>query len=181
MVSEHGASDEQKLRPGELAFTLFLTVAAILLLSLIAEETRFYKRLKLPTQPGFWPAIGLGGMVLCGVALSITGWRQKRRSKSGTDDLSEILFVARASEFMLWFMIYVWITPWTGYLFSTLIFMVCLAWRAGYRSTKLLIVSGGIGFGIVLLFKTFLSVKIPSGAVYELLPPAMQSFMAINF
>lgn len=180
-MSEQDTSDERKLRPGELAFTLFLTVVAILLLSLITEETKIYKRLKLPTQPGFWPAIGLGGMVLCGIILSISGWRQKNRTKSVNNDLREILFVARAGEFLLWFMVYVWITPWTGYLFSTVIFIMCLAWRAGYRSTKIMLISAGIGFGIVLLFKSFLSVKIPSGAIYDLLPPAMQSFMAINF
>lgn len=180
-MAEQDTNQEQKLRPGEFAFTLFLTVAAIVLLSLITEETKFYKRLKLPTQPGFWPAIGLGGMLLCGTILSFTGWRQWKKARSSSDDIAEIMFVARAGEFMLWFMVYVWITPWTGYLFSTVVFMVCLAWRAGYRNGRMMLISGGIGVGIVVLFKSFLSVKIPSGAVYELLPPALQSFMAINF
>jgi len=179
-VSEQDSSGEQQLRPGEFAFTLFMTVVAVLLLSLITEETRFYKRLKLPTQPGFWPAIGLGGMVLCGVVLSISGWMKNRRSGSSQSEMNEIAFISRAGEFMLWFMVYVWITPWTGYLFSTLIFMTCLSWRAGYRSGKMQLVAAGLAIGIVVLFKSFLSVKIPSGAVYDLLPPALQSFMATN-
>ena len=82
---------------------------------------------------------------------------------------------------MLWFMIYVWITPWIGYLASTIIFIMCLAWRAGYRSLGIQALSAGLAFLIVVLFKSFLSVKIPGGAVYDLLPPGLQSFMAINF
>lgn len=172
---------EARLRPGELIFVVFLTVVAFLLLSQIGEQTKFFKRLKLPMQPGFWPAIALGGMALCGVILSYSGWRSERRDGRTERSLGELLLVARAGEFMLWFMCYVWITPWLGYLLSTIVFMMCLAWRAGYRSARVQATTAVIGFGIVLLFKSFLSVKIPGGAVYDLLPPALQSFMAVNF
>ena len=38
-----------------------------------------------------------------------------------------------------------------------------------------------MGFGIVLLFKTGLSAKIPGAAVYEYLPGALRNFMIANF
>ncbi len=78
-------------------------------------------------------------------------------------------------------MAYVYLTPQVGYLISTIVFMLFLALRAGYRSAKLLIAAGLAGFAIVLMFKTFLSVKIPGGAVYEALPDALRSFMIVNF
>ncbi|MEM7170754.1 MAG: tripartite tricarboxylate transporter TctB family protein [Pseudomonadota bacterium] len=173
-------------RPGEFFFILALTVIAAILLAQIGDQTKFYKRLKLPTQPGFWPAVGLGGMVLSGAALAVSAWYKRRREgASGQDlqeqDLQEMVFIARAGEFMLWFMFYVWITPWAGYLASTILFVMCLAWRAGYRTTGMQALSAGLAVFIVVLFKSFLSVKIPGGAVYDLLPPDLQSFMAINF
>jgi hypothetical protein len=38
-----------------------------------------------------------------------------------------------------------------------------------------------IGFSIVVIFKSFLEVKIPGGAIYELLPNALRSFFILNF
>jgi len=37
------------------------------------------------------------------------------------------------------------------------------------------------GLSIVLIFKTFLEVKIPGGAIYEFLPNTLRSFMILNF
>jgi hypothetical protein len=37
------------------------------------------------------------------------------------------------------------------------------------------------GLFIVLIFKTFLEVKIPGGAIYEFLPNTLRSFMILNF
>jgi hypothetical protein len=34
---------------------------------------------------------------------------------------------------------------------------------------------------IVLVFKTFLEVKIPGGIIYEFLPSTLRSFMILNF
>jgi hypothetical protein len=34
---------------------------------------------------------------------------------------------------------------------------------------------------IVLVFKTFLEVKIPGGAIYEYLPDTLRTFMILNF
>ncbi len=180
-MSEKSGEGHPALRPGELAFTILITLVAAILLSQIGEQTKFYKRLKLPTQPGFWPALSLGGMVLSGVILSITGWLKRRRSAPAGSDLEEIVFIGRAVEFMLWFMVYVWLTPWIGYLAATILFIMCLAWRAGYRSLPVQGLCAGLGLFVVLLFKSFLSVKIPGGEVYTLLPQGLQTFMMVNF
>jgi len=71
--------------------------------------------------------------------------------------------------------------PIIGYLLATLIFMPLLVFRAGYREKRLLLLSMIIGLTIVVVFKSFLSVKIPGGMIYEYLPDAMRSFMLINF
>lgn len=87
----------------------------------------------------------------------------------------------RALEYFGWFMVYVYITPVIGYLASTVLFLVLLTWRVGYRNRRMVITSVAVGFAIVLLFKSFLGVKIPGGAIYELLPDSIRSFMIVNF
>lgn len=86
-----------------------------------------------------------------------------------------------ALEYLAWFMAYVYITPIVGYLAATLVFLVLLTLRVGYRDRRMMIAAVVVAFVIVLVFKSFLGVKIPGGAVYEYLPDALRSFMIINF
>ena len=87
----------------------------------------------------------------------------------------------RAFEYFGWFMLYVYATPVIGYLAATLVFLVALTWRAGYRDRRLTLAAVAVAIAIVLIFKSFLGVKIPGGAVYEFLPDSVRSFMIINF
>lgn len=103
-------------------------------------------------------------------------WRQ---ILTGTAE--ETLLWLRAVEYVLWFMAYVWIVPVIGYLPATLLFTVTLSIRQGYRSQKQIINAAAVGLGIVLVFKTGLSVKIPGGALYEFLPASLRNFMIVNF
>ena len=87
----------------------------------------------------------------------------------------------RALEYLAWFMLYVYLTPIIGYLAATVLFLVALTLRVGYRDRRMTIIAVAVGFAIVLIFKSFLGVKIPGGAVYESLPDSLRSFMIINF
>ena len=86
-----------------------------------------------------------------------------------------------AFEYFAWFMLYVYATPVIGYLAATVLFLVALTFRVGYRDKRMTIAAVATGFAIVLIFKSFLGVKIPGGAVYESLPDTLRSFMIINF
>ena len=96
-------------------------------------------------------------------------------------ELTEGASWLRAFEYFGWFMLYVYATPFIGYLAATVLFMVALTWRAGYRDRRLTLAAVAAAFAIVLIFKSFLGVKIPGGAVYEFLPDSVRSFMIINF
>jgi hypothetical protein len=61
------------------------------------------------------------------------------------------------------------------------IFLPALAYRAGYRNQKMIIYAAGIGFCIVVIFKSFLEVKIPGGVIYEFLPNVLRNFFILNF
>ena len=78
-------------------------------------------------------------------------------------------------------MVYVWLVPNLGYLLSTLIFLPLLTFRAGYKNKKMIFYAMGIGVSIVIIFKSFLEVKIPGGVIYEFLPNALRSFFILNF
>ena len=96
-------------------------------------------------------------------------------------DLQEAKRWLQVIEYCIWFIAYVWVVPNLGYLISTLIFLPALAYRAGYKNKKMITYAVGIGFSIVVIFKSFLEVKIPGGAIYEFLPNALRSFFILNF
>ena len=165
------------LRRGQLIFALSFFGLTLLLLSLITSETRWVAKTKLVAQPRFWPAIALTGMaVMGGLHLYLLPWRRVTRY-----DLWEARKWVSVGEFALWFMAYVLLVPILGYLPVSVVFVPALSWRMGYRSRGMMGLSVCFAIGVVVLFKTFLSVKIPGGAVYDYLPDALRSFFIVNF
>jgi hypothetical protein len=184
---------------GQLLFALMFIVLAVFLLSQLGEQTKFSSKGKLFAQPAFWPAVGVIGMVFFGALHLVARLLDIRKkgvatapttSPGTTDKTAGNIFSVEfregarwllAFEYLGWFMVYVYVTPKIGYLLSTIIFLVLLTWRSGYRSKRMLLIAAAVGFAIVLVFKSFLGVKIPGGAVYEALPDAIRSFMIVNF
>lgn len=164
-------------RAGDLVFAVVFFTAAVLLLSQIGQQTHLKDGVKLFAQPRFWPAISLGGMVvfagfhLLGSVVSLKSpgrWR-------------EVGLWLATLEYALWFILYAMAVPVIGYLPSTIVFCLALSVRAGYRSGLAL---GAAVLGavvIVLVFKTFLQVKIPAGAIYERLPDGLRQIMLTYF
>jgi hypothetical protein len=164
-------------RRGQLGFTLALLTVVALLLVNIGGQTVWAAKTPVFAQPRFWPAVGLGLMGLCGILyLRALPWKRFNRM-----DRREAIRWFKALEFVLWFMAYVLAVPRLGYLPVTAVFVPIMAWRMGYRTTRMRWISVGFGVATVLVFKTFLAVKIPGGAIYEYLPDALRSFFLINF
>ena len=162
---------------GELAFALVFLLCALLLLSQIGTQALWFPRTQFAAQPAFWPMVSLIGMSLFGglylisllrMAKPVTEWR-------------EMLMWAQASEYVGWYLAYAAIVPVIGYLPATLLVMPLLVWRLGLRSRAMMWASVAFAFGVVIFFKTLLSVRIPGGKLYDLLPPALRSFMVTNF
>jgi len=166
--------------PGALPFAVLFTCLALFLLSQLGAETKFSAKGQLAAQPAFWPAIGVIGMVMFGGLHLLTTYRQRRRHSGPTGDLPEAGIWLRSLEYLAWFMAYVVAVPLIGYLPATLFFTVTLALRAGYRTAGGLGIAALTGLGIVLLFKSFLAVKIPGGALYEYLPGMLRG-VAIRY
>jgi hypothetical protein len=163
-------------RRGQLVFALGFLAVSIVLLALIGNQTAWVEKSKLFAQPRFWPAIGLGGMVLLGAGhLSSLPWRHVTRY-----DLAEVRRWGSVLEYAGWFMIYVFAVPYIGYLPATVIFVPLLSWRMGYHSRGMMLASVVFAVAVVVLFKSALSVKIPGGAIYEYLPDGLRSFFILN-
>lgn len=161
----------------EIVFAVTSFLVAVILAALWSTETTWIDGQPWSRQPGLWPLIAVGGMLLFGTGeLAACLLRNLRRG--GGDVLQELGLWARAAEYVLWFMAYVLATPWIGYLPATAIFTTALAWRLGYRG-RIVAFSPLVALGIVVLFKALLSVRIPGGAVYDLLPHALRNFLVI--
>lgn len=162
---------------GQFLFAVLFLAFSLLLLSQIGEQTKWTGWKKFWDQSRFWPAIGLGGMVLF-TTLHMLSLKQRRITSY---DLQEVAVWIRVIEFFGWFLAYVWLVPLVGYLPVTLVFMPVMLWRMGYRARGILLAGVIVGGATVLLFKTFLEVKIPGSVLYEYLPGALRNFMIINF
>lgn len=163
--------------PGELLFALLFLLFAVFLLSQLGTEAKFSAKGKFFSQPALWPGIGVIGMTVFG-AVHAAGTLRGRRL---VVELVEGAYWLRPLEYLAWFMAYVAATPIIGYLAASVLFMVILCFRAGYRGARALIAAGLVGLLIVLIFKTGLSVSIPGGAIYEYLPTEWRKFMLVNF
>jgi len=171
---------------GAVLFAALFCVATLLLLSQIGGQTKFKPSGSMFAQPRFWPAVALGGMLVFGVAHLVLLWRDpvagRRSLRWPANHMLPILSdAARVLEYALWFMTYVWVTPLMGYLPATICFMCLLIVRTGYRDKRMIGLAAVTGVAIVLLFKALLAVKIPGGAVYEMLPDAARALMIAYF
>lgn len=163
-------------KPGDLVFAVIFLVIALLLLTQIPDQTKWVPRKSLFVQPRFWPAVAIIGMVVFG-ALHLTGSLLSPRIYGR---LKEMWLWTRSLEYVAWFLAYVYLVPFTGYLPTTLVFALLLTLRVGYRDKRMLLASLAASVSIVLLFRTILEVKIPAGLVYEYLPDGIRAFALAN-
>ncbi len=164
-------------RPGDIVFAWFFLAFAVFLLFQLTSQTQFKPGGKFFAQPRFWPAVSLIGMAgfaalhLLGSALSerIEGrWR-------------EVFLWVRSIEYAIWFVAYAAVVPIIGYLPATVLIAVLLTLRAGYGDRQILLAALVSAIAIVVLFKSFLQVKLPAGQVYEYLPDGLRQIMLTYF
>ena len=156
-------------------------MVTLVLVSQLGSQTRWLKRVDLVMQPGFFPALGLLVMGVPALVLSVVSFRQVR---AGIELKSPRIIVAglhRCCEVAVWFLVYVYIIRWVGYLAATLLFMPALSLRVGFRGVRWMVTAVLIGLVVVLLFRTGLQVRLPDGYVYSYLPPEIRNFMIRNF
>lgn len=164
-------------RPGDIVFAWVLLAVCLFLLSQIFTQTVFKPGGKLFAQPRFWPAVSLicmAGFAACHLLGSMLSERIEGRWK-------EVWLWLASLEYAGWFIAYAAVMPWAGYLPATLIFSVLLALRAGYRSAHAIAAAAASAVVIVLLFKSFLQVKLPAGRIYEALPDGLRQIMLTYF
>jgi len=167
----------------ELGLRVFALVASVSLLSQIDAQTKWIKRVDLVMQPRLWPIFALLLMSVSALAMCIVGIRKLRSNpaQSSTSGRSLLLEWWLPLEYSLWFLAYVYVVGLAGYLLATLGFMLALTYRAGFREKRWFGWATVVGLTVVLSFRTALQVRLPSGQLYELLPPAFRNFMITYF
>lgn len=164
-------------RPGDIVFAWLVLVVSVFLLSQLMDQTAWRNGGKLFAQPRFWPAVSLSGMVIF-AAFHLLGSVLSERLNGRWQEVQ--LWLA-SLEYAGWFVLYALVVPYLGYLPSTVLFALALSLRAGYRKVSTLIAAAFSAVVIVLLFKTFLKVNLPSGLIYESLPEGLRQIMLTHF
>lgn len=175
--SQHKGNDT----PPSSAVLLFMLVAfaaVIVLATQLGNELKWAPRRSLFSQPGFWSAMAIIGMLVFGF-LQLIVFSVKNRPFHKAEAVAEVITWSKSIEYVCWFLLYVFIVPKLGYVLTTIIFCWSLTYRLGYRNYKMQGISVATAIAIVVIFKSFLAVKIPGGMVYEYLPDAMRNFMII--
>ena len=159
--------------PGDLVFASLFLLLSLLLLTQIGHQAKWMASGKWSSQPALWPGIAIIGMtVFAGLH-----WASALASSRIPGRRAELLVWLRSLEFVFWFMAYVVAVPLFGYLPSTLVFADALTRRMGYRSRAMIGWSLLVALAVVVIFKSFLQVRVPGGLAYEYLPDALRSFM----
>ena len=167
--------------PSQSATLLFMVVSfavAVFLASQLGSELKWSSRKSIFAQPGFWSAMSIVGMLICGMA-QLALYIVKNKPFHLSHSLGEIRLWAGALEYVLWFLLYVLIVPKIGYLLASIIFCWALSYRLGYRQRKMQCYSVILAIFIVIIFKSFLAVKIPGALIYDYLPDGLRNFMIL--
>ncbi len=173
-------------QPGDSLFAIAMVILVVFLFSQIGSQTKWIEGVRFIVQPRFWPGLSLIFMLIFSVGYLIQSIQDidGDSSKTLNDKIwqpAEFFNWMRTFEYAAYFLIYVTIIPRLGYLPSTLTFCLFLTIRVGYRSMRFIGWSLGGGFLIVLVFKTFLQVKLPAGALYDLFPAVIGRIMIRYF
>lgn len=171
---------EPRHHRAEIVFGAVSLLAALVLCGLLPFEVQWLKNKPFTQQPGFSAAISIAGMLAFGVLEFLFAWRRNADGR-GESIVAEVRFWIVSLEYAFWFMAYVLILPVLGYLPSTVAFCLLLTWRLGYRSPAVLCAAVLIGIATVLVFKSFLSVKIPGGVLYEYFPASLRNILIVYF
>lgn len=171
-------SHEDSPHRAELVYGAMALAGAVVLLVLIPSQTVYKPQWAWSKQPALFSVLAIVGMVVFGILEVIATWPSLRRPHAIAAG-PELRRWLRGLEFAAWFMAYVALVPWLGYLLATIVFCLALTWRMGYRSGRMLGAALGVALFTVVLFKTLLSVKIPAGIWYDRLPDAWASFMIV--
>lgn len=164
-------------RPGDLFYSIICVVFSLFLALNLRAETTWVANTRLLAQPAFWPYAAVGAMVLFSTLHLISSLVSPKLDGRW----QEVGFWLRSVEYAGWFMVYVITVPQLGYLPATLLFAVVLCLRLGYRGAKPLGAAVLFAVVVVVIFKSLLQVKVPGGAIYELLPAALRSFFLTYF
>lgn len=164
-------------RPGDIVFAWVLLIGSVFLLSQLWGQTTWRTGNPLFAQPRFWPGVSLAGMAVFS-AFHLLGSLMSERIEGRW---TEVWLWIASLEYAGWFIGYALLVPITGYLPTTLVFAVALALRAGYRSRLALLSAVGAALTIVVLFKTLLQVRLPSGQIYQYLPDGIRQVFLTYF
>ena len=158
--------------PGDLVFAIFLLLTSLILLFFLAEETEWINGTSWFSQPRFWPAVSIFGMVIFAVfnLFALLNSTQKLSSKN------EVFFWFRSLEYVCYFLFYVILVPIIGYFTATLLFAILVSIRSGNFTARKLFFAVVFSVLVVVLFRGVLDVKIPGGEIYNYLPLNIRTF-----
>lgn len=174
--------NKEKYQTGDLIFALIILSLAFVFVALIPFETRWYDKLVLVKQPSFWPTLCLLGMSVFSIGYSYKIYRlYQNQQDSIKSEWLEVFSWVKPVEYIVYFLIYVYLVPLIGYLISTLLFFSLLTYRVGYRTRKMICISLLTAFSVVVIFKSLLQVKMASGEIYDYLPNSLATFFIVYF
>jgi putative tricarboxylic transport membrane protein len=136
----------------------------------------FYEGLDLAGQgrsgeigSGLWPLLALGASALFSVALLISSVKKSRREGAAEERTPEAISETKRQRVIValsvaCFLVYLVVTPWIGFILSTLIYIPAFALALGERRRWVLFVSPFLLTAIIVaVFAKFITIPFPKG------------------
>lgn len=121
---------------------------------------------------GFWPLLSLGGATLLSLIWLVDNYRRYAREKGKpVEDVTQEDAAAvwssrkKVGLCLLCLLCYIVLTPWIGFLISTVLFILAFVLALDERRTAVLIVSPLLITAVIMLvFAKFITIPLPKGA-----------------
>lgn len=178
--------DVQPNRIESFALSLIFALISVSLLAMIGIATR-----SGPADAGWWtrpwlaPVVALSLLALTNL---ITLWREIADLRANPPSAEEHT-AARTKfrswlhpvEFLVYFVVYVWVVRHVGYFPATLAFVWGLMLRAGLRSARWFLIGFLAVLGLVLVFRIGLGVWMPAPEFYNAFPESIRNMLIRYF
>lgn len=160
---------------------IFAAVSAVLLALIFTATKHGSATAGWWTRPALAPGVALSLLLL---ANGLSLWRAVSELRAvppspdeWQDARARIIGWLRPVEFLVYFAAYLWLIHVIGYLGATLIFVLWLLVRVGFRTPGWLLAGVALVAALILIFRMGLGVWMPAPPLYDLFPDSFREIL----
>ncbi|WP_181995682.1 tripartite tricarboxylate transporter TctB family protein [Clostridium sp. AM58-1XD] len=127
-----------------------------------------FQLFQMPDTAAWYPRCLLWGSVFLNTVVFIQNVKNSRKCSEYCDSRAFCSLLLHSSLYILLCGAYIFLIPITGYLLTTLLFLIIMLFTAGFRSVKILLIFPALmTASVYALFTYVLVVFLPAGSIFR--------------